>query len=72
MIADVSGERSPSFTAASKIARQATSPRLKSDEPVTDHQPKDLVPKDEGHERLDALEDSPHKPEDTLEMAMAK
>jgi chromosome segregation protein len=44
----------------------------KADEQVTDHQAKDLVPKDEGHERLDVLEDSTHKPEDTLELAMAK
>ncbi len=44
----------------------------KADAPVTDHQPKDLVPKDEGHERLDVLEDSPHTPAETLEVALAK
>jgi chromosome segregation protein len=44
----------------------------KSSEAVTDHTPKDLVPKAEGQDQFEAGEDSPHSREETLEIAMAK
>lgn len=44
----------------------------KADEAVTDHQPKELVPKAEGQEQMEALEDTAHTPAETLEIAMAK
>jgi chromosome segregation protein len=44
----------------------------KADEAVTDHQPKELVPKAEGQEQMEAIEDAAHKAEETMEIALAK
>lgn len=44
----------------------------KADEAVTDHQPKELVPKAEGQEQMEAIEDRAHKAEETMEIALAK
>ena len=44
----------------------------KADERVTDHQPKDLVEKATGQDEFEAIEDSAHRPEETMEVAMAK
>jgi len=44
----------------------------KSDEKVTDHEARDLVPKAVGQEAVEELEDSPHSKEETLEVVMAK
>jgi chromosome segregation protein len=44
----------------------------KADETVTDHRPVDLVPKAEGQDQLESMEDSPHRPEETFELVMAK
>lgn len=44
----------------------------KADEAVTDHQPKELVPKAEGQEQMEAMEDTDHTPAETLEIALAK
>jgi chromosome segregation protein len=44
----------------------------KADETVTDHQPKELVPKAEGQEQMEAIEDTAHKAEETMEIALAK
>lgn len=44
----------------------------KADEKVTDHEARDLVPKAAGQEAVEALEDSPHSREETMEVVMAK
>lgn len=44
----------------------------KSDEKVTDHEARDLVPKAEGQEAIEALEDGTHTKGETMEIAMAK
>lgn len=44
----------------------------KADDQVTDHQAKALVPKADGQDQIEALEDGQHRPEETIEIAMAK
>src|SRR5258705_107916 len=44
----------------------------KADEAATDHRPTPLVPPAKGAEQVDAMEDTQHKRDDTMDIAMAK